>query len=93
MLDFHDEGWFVCEQHCGKKFKNEKAYLAHIARIEDNEQLKRLRIYEFQSSDFKAPFGSVHSQDSESKTEKDLLHNHTIQNSKQYPILKLCDIE
>jgi len=22
MMDIHGEGWFTCEDHCGKKFKS-----------------------------------------------------------------------
>jgi len=34
MLSVHNEGWFICEQHCGKKFKSKKLLDAHVQRFE-----------------------------------------------------------
>ena len=63
LQEEHDQGWFICEHHCGKRFKQEKTYQAHMSRVEQMETLKRLKVYEFQSSDFRPPFGSIASED------------------------------
>ena len=51
MLKEHDEGWYICEEHCGKKFKKQKNLDAHLERVNNNENRKNKQIYNFTNSD------------------------------------------
>ena len=48
MMDFHQEGWFICYDHCGKKSKNQKLYDAHLNRIDLKIQKYNDQIFDFQ---------------------------------------------
>lgn len=45
MLEKHDLGWFVCDDHCGKKFQSQKLLEMHVERVNENEKHKFDRIY------------------------------------------------
>ena len=34
MMEVHDEGWVICENHCGKKFKTENLFQSHIVKVQ-----------------------------------------------------------
>lgn len=34
MQEKHDIGWHICENHCGKQFKNKNYLDAHLKRVE-----------------------------------------------------------
>lgn len=36
MMSIHGEGWFICEEHCGKKFSSIKLLDSHMQRIDNN---------------------------------------------------------
>lgn len=48
-LEEHDEGWLICNEHCGKKFKSQKYLDAHLARVKENWLKTRGHMYTFQS--------------------------------------------
>lgn len=37
MMEVHGEGWVICEDHCGRKFKSQKYLEAHLARVEEHQ--------------------------------------------------------
>ena len=45
-MEVHDEGWFICENHCGKKFKTEALFQSHIHRVKDSRLKKNKQIYQ-----------------------------------------------
>ena len=47
MMEFHQEGWYICNDHCGKKFKNEKLFDAHLNRIDIQFQKYNNQIFDF----------------------------------------------
>ena len=49
MLKVHDEGWFICQDHCGRKFDKQKSLDAHLKRIEQTMAKKNQQIYNFDS--------------------------------------------
>ena len=51
-LEEHDEGWIICEDHCGKKFRSQKNLDSHVKRIQERQK----QIYTFQS-ECGLPFG------------------------------------
>lgn len=58
-MESHQEGWFVCEDHCGKKFKNQKFLQAHLLRVNEQQEMNEDRCYAF--SDFKNSIASADS--------------------------------
>ena len=57
MLEQHDDGWFRCVDHCGKKFRFKKMLDAHIQRVEEINAIKNDQMYSFTCSVKK--FGSI----------------------------------
>lgn len=47
MLDEHDEGWLICEDHCGKKFSYQKNLDAHLERVAANRAKHAEQVYTF----------------------------------------------
>lgn len=50
-MEVHNEGWFICENHCGKKFKTENQFLSHVQRVKGTMLKKNKQIYQSEFED------------------------------------------
>jgi hypothetical protein len=49
MMERHEIGWIICEEHCGRKFKSEIFLNAHLERVEEQIEKLNSKLYNFQS--------------------------------------------
>ena len=99
MMNVHEEGWVICTEHCGRKFKAERFLEAHLERVTEQARIKKERFYSFQSineaesisnleKSLQSSIGSVKS-DEQNEIDKNFLigENQDLMISNQTPLV------
>ena len=45
MYEVHEQGFFVCEEHCGRRFKSQRYLSDHLKRVAEKDRRKRQRLF------------------------------------------------